>query len=386
MTQGEGDLPLAGVTVVDFSQFLSGPSAALRLADLGARVIKVERPGTGDICRSLYTSNLRWDGDSTLFHAINRNKEGYAVDLRADGGLQRALRLVARADVLIENFRPGVMARLGLGAERLRALQPGLIYASITGYGGTGPWRDDPGQDLLVQSLSGLAWLNGDAGQPPTPLGLSVVDMMAGAQLVQGILGALVRRGVSGVGARVEVSLLEAVLDMQFELFTTHLNDGGALPVRSRVRGANAYLGAPYGIYETADGYLALAMGSVADLARLLACPALQAYPEPFQWSEQRDEIKEILVRHLRTCPTARWLEALEPAGYWCAEVLTWTELLRHEGFQALRMLQEVERQGGRRFWTTRCPIRIDGRRLTSERGSPRVGQDTEAIDWEWGT
>jgi crotonobetainyl-CoA:carnitine CoA-transferase CaiB-like acyl-CoA transferase len=157
--------------------------------------------------------------------------------------------LLLKADVMIGNFRPGVMDKLGLGFDAVTALNPRIVYAEVTGYGNSGPWRDKPGQDLLVQSLSGLPYLNGDADQPPVPFGLAVADMFAGAHLVQGILAALVRRGVTGKGGRVEVSLLESTLDLQFEVLSTFLNDGGKQPVRSSVNNAHAYLGAPYGIY-----------------------------------------------------------------------------------------------------------------------------------------
>src|SRR3954447_1442388 len=246
--------PLAGLMVLDFSQFLAGPSCALRLADLGARVIKIERPGVGELGRQLYISNLELDGDSTLFHSINRNKLSFAADLKNPDDLKRVKQLAERADVLIQNFRPGVIERLGLGYESVRTLNPRLVYGAITGYGNLGPWRDKPGQDLLAQSLSGLTWLSGDAGQGPVPGGLSIADMLAGAHLTQGILACLVRRGVTGRGGLVEVSLLESILDYQFEVLTTHLNDGGQLPQRSAVNNAHAYLGAPYGLYATADG------------------------------------------------------------------------------------------------------------------------------------
>src|SRR5215475_12033534 len=139
--------PLEGLLVLDFSQFLAGPSAALRLADLGARVIKIERPDGGDLCRRLYISNLELEGDSTLFHSINRNKESFAADLKNENDRERVLALVARADVMMQNFRPGVMERLGLDHGSLRASFPRLVYGEVTGYGGSGPWRDKPGQD-----------------------------------------------------------------------------------------------------------------------------------------------------------------------------------------------------------------------------------------------
>src|ERR1700735_1890008 len=245
--------PLEGLLVIDFSQFLSGPSASLRLADMGARVIKIERPGVGDLCRQLYISNLMLDGDSTLFHSINRNKESFAADLKNPADKARVTELLRRADVMIQNFRPGVIEKAGLGYEAVSALNPRIVYADITGYGTTGPWATKPGQDLLVQSLSGLPWLNGDADQPPVPFGLAVADLCAGAHLCQGILACLVRRGITGEGGKVEVSLLESILDFQFEVLTTYLNDGGQLPRRSRQNNAHAYLGAPYGIYATQD-------------------------------------------------------------------------------------------------------------------------------------
>ncbi|HUZ47241.1 MAG TPA: CaiB/BaiF CoA-transferase family protein [Terriglobia bacterium] len=377
--------PLEGILVLDFSQFLAGPWAALRLADLGARVIKIERQGPGDLCRRLYISNLELDGDSTLFHSINRNKRSFAADLKKAEDRARVEKLVKAADVLIQNFRPGVIEKLGFDYESARKMNPQLVYGEITGYGKKGPWRDKPGQDLLAQSLSGLAWLNGNADQPPIPFGLATADMFAGAYLVQGILACLVRRGKTGKGGHVEVSLLEAVLDHQFEVLTTHLNDGGKLPERSSINNAHAYLAAPYGIYSTADGYLAIAMGSVTRLGELMGCEALVRYRDPNTWFTQRDEIKRILAQHLESQTTEHWLSILEPADVWCSDVFTWPKLLRHEGFKALDMLQSVRRANGAALVTTRCPIRVDGEIYKSSLGAPRVGEHTEEIAREFG-
>jgi CoA:oxalate CoA-transferase len=376
--------PLEGLLVIDLSQFLAGPSASLRLADLGARVIKIERPGTGDLCRQLYISNLSLDGDSTLFHSINRNKQSFAADLKNPVDLSHVRALLTRADVMIQNFRPGVIEKIGLGYEAVRALNPRIVYGEVTGYGSTGPWRTKPGQDLLVQSLSGLPFLNGDAAQPPVPFGLAVADMMAGAHLVQGLLAALVRRGITGSGGKVEVSLLESVLDLQFEVLTTYLNDGGKSPQRSEVNNAHAYLGAPYGIYATADGYLALAMGSILRLGELLDCPALATYTDPASLFDQRDEIKSILVHHLKHHTTQHWLDILEPADIWCADVLTWDRLFAHQAFQELDMIQIVDSRPGVSMRTTRCPIRIDGELLTSPLAAPRIGEHNLAIAKEF--
>ena len=376
----QDDRPLTGLLVLDLSQFLAGPAAALRLADLGARVIKIERPERGDLGRRLAIANLELDGDSVLFHTINRNKESFAADLKDPDDLAAVRALVARADVLIQNFRPGVMARTGLDYPSARAINPRLVYGAITGYGDRGPWRDKPGQDLLAQSLSGLTWLSGDADQGPVPMGLAVADILAGAHLVQGILACLVRRGLTGRGGLVEVSLLESVLDLQFEVFTTHLNDGGLPPQRGTVNSAHAYLAAPYGVYATADGYLALAMTPIPRLGELIGAPELIACDDPARWFTARDTIKAILVKRLAERTTADWLAVLEPADVWCADVLTWMRLRDHDGFRALGMTQRVSRANGASLETTRCPIRIDGGLLTSARGAPAVGDDTATI------
>jgi CoA:oxalate CoA-transferase len=347
---------------------------------MGARVIKIERPGVGDLCRQLYISNLKLDGDSTLFHSINRNKESLAADLKDPADRDKVMALLQRADVMIQNFRPGVIEKAGFGYEAVAAFNSRIVYGDITGYGKTGPWRTKPGQDLLVQSLSGLPWLNGDAAQPPVPFGLAVSDMMAGAHLVQGILACLVRRSITGKGGLVEVSLLESTLDLQFEVLTTYLNDGGKLPQRSMVNNAHAYLGAPYGIYKTADGYIALAMQPIVRLGELLQCKPLLSYSDPDSLFDQRDEIKAILVEHLKHRDTAHWLSILEPADVWCADVFNWDRLFEHDAFKALEMVQGVGAGTEREMRTTRCPIRIDGKLLTSEREAPRIGQHNETI------
>ena len=374
------ELPLAGVVVLDFSQFLAGPSCCLRLADLGAEVIKVERPQGGDLARQLQLADQTFGGDSALFHTINRNKKSFTADLKSPGDLDRVKALIGRADVMVHNFRPGVMDRLGLDFDTVSRLNPGLIYAAITGYGSRGPWRDKPGQDLLVQAMSGLAWLSGDAGQGPVPVGLSVADLMAGAQLCQGVLALLVRRSRTGRGGRVDISLLESAIDMQFEQLTAFLNGDGRQPPRDAVNNASIYLGAPYGIYRTADGYLAVAMAPIARLAELTGCKPLEAYADPATWFRDRARIKALLAEHLAQRPTAHWLALLEPADVWCAPVLDWPRLVSHEGFAALELLQEIESPEHGLMRTTRCPLRVDGEVLTSPRGAPELGADNAQI------
>lgn len=370
--------PLEDYLIIDFSQFLSGPSASLRLADLGARVIKIEKPGTGDICRTLYTSDLIMNGESSVFHTINRNKESFAIDFKQPEELAKLKKLLAKADVVMHNFRPGVMERIGLSYEEVQKINPNVVYASISGYGSKGPFKDLPGQDLLLQSLTALTWLTGNEGDGPVPMGLSIVDMLAGAHLAQGILAALYRKVTQNVGAQVEVSMLESAFDFQFETITTFFNDGGELPVRTKTNNANAYLGAPYGIYQTKNGYMSLAMGSIPVLAELLSCEALKQFPE--NKFTLRDDIKSVLAAHLQTQDSEYWLNILEPADIWCANVLNYEQLFAQDGFQVLNFVQQVEMLDGYSYKTTRCPIRIDGELFVSDKGSPKLGQDNERI------
>jgi crotonobetainyl-CoA:carnitine CoA-transferase CaiB-like acyl-CoA transferase len=378
-------LPLSGLVVLDMSQFLSGPYCSLRLLDLGARVIKIERPDGGDLSRRLYLSDTEIGGDSTIFHAINRGKESFAVDLKNPDDLDSLRKLIARADVLIQNFRPGVIQRLGLDYDRVRALNPRLVYASISGYGEDGPWVSRPGQDLLAQSRSGVMWLNGDDGQGPVPFGLAIGDMLAGAAAAQGILAALVRRGISGEGAHVETSLLEVLIDFQFEVLTTHLNDGRRLPKRSSLHSAHAYLSAPYGVYPASDGYLAIAMTPIPRLADLMGIEALAPFRDaPATWFTERDRIKALIAETVATRTVDDWLAVLEPADIWCARVLNWQEMLASDGFRALDMLQTVTRADGVSILTTRSPLRINGARPSGKDAAPLIGAHSAAIRAEF--
>jgi len=365
--------PLEGIVVLDFAQFLAGPMATLRLADLGADVIKVERPGTGELGRDLLLSDQLIDGASGLFQTINRGKRSVTANLKDENDLERVRQLIDSADVLVENFRPGVMERLGLGPEDVRARNPRLIYARVTGYGPDGPWRGAPGQDLLVQAKSGLMWLSGRLSDPPTPTGLSLVDIYTGSVIAQAILAALVGRATTGQGSCVETSLLEAAADLQVEQLTVFLNDGGHQPQRGSVATAHPNLTAPYGVYATVDGWLALAMSSLKDLAVLLD---IEALAEPSATSfVNRDPVKQLISDRLRDATTRAWLDILEPAGVWSAEVLDWRALSAEPGWVATEIVQSVQTPGGGSFRTTRCPIRYNGARLVNDRPAPKLGE-----------
>lgn len=382
------DLPLDGILILDFSQFLAGPVAAMRLADLGARVIKIERPNVGDIGRTLAFAGLETDGDTLSFHIMNRNKESFAADLKSSESLVEVWKLVEKADVIIQNFRPGVIERLGLGYEDVKKVNPKIIYASATGYGSTGPFKDRPGQDLLAQSISGLPWLNGSAGDPPIPVGLALADIFTSTHIAHGVTALLLRRERTGQGGLVESSLLEAMLDLQFELISANLFDPNVIVKRGAGNSAHAFLPAPYGLYETQDGYLAIAMTPIPHLGELLGVD-LSAYADPKSWWSEQAVITKALSAKLKLQITEHWLSILDAADIWCAPVLTLPELVAHEGFAALDMTQETMRTGldgvsEISVWTTRSPMRIDGRPIKSRKGAPHVGEDTAKIRAEF--
>lgn len=372
--------PLEGLIVLEFCQFLAGPSAGLKLADLGARVIKIERPVKGEACRQLSIKDLFVDESSLLFHTINRNKESFAADLKNPEDLVLVKKLIAKADIMTHNFRPGVMDKIGLNFEDALSINPKIIYGTITGYGEKGPWAKKPGQDLLLQSLSGLSWFSGRKSQEPVPFGLAVADLMCGNHFVQGILTALLKRAKTGKGVQVEVSLLESVLDIQFESITSFLNDGGQLPERGNVKGsAHAFLSAPYGVYQTQDSYISLAMGDLLFIGNLLEIN-LEKYADKHQWFASRDEIRELLASRLSTQTTEHWLNLLQCKGVWCGKVLNYNDLDSQPFVKDLQLKQTVKNSAGETLVTTRSPIQLDGTILASSKAAPKVGEDNLQI------
>jgi len=372
--------PLEGLVVLEFCQFLAGPSAGLKLADLGARVIKIERPLKGEACRQLSIKDLFVDDSSLLFHTINRNKESFAADLKNPEDLILVKKLIAKADIMTHNFRPGVMDKIGLTFDDALKINPKIIYGTITGYGDKGPWANKPGQDLLLQSLSGLSWLSGRKSQEPVPFGLAVADLMCGNHFVQGILAALLKRAKTGKGVLVEVSLLESILDVQFEAITSYLNDGGNQPERGDVKGsAHAFLSAPYGVYQTQEGYLSLAMGDLLFIGNVLEIDFLK-YTDKHKWFSQRDEIRNILSEKLLTQTADYWLSLLQKEGIWCGKILNYKELDNQPFVEELQLKQTVKNSEGETLITTRSPIQLDGEILVSSKAAPKVGEDNLAI------
>lgn len=373
-------LPLKGITILEFSQYLSGPCAGLRLADLGARVIKIERPGNGDSGRQLSIKNLWVDESSLLFHTINRNKESVTADLRNPDDMAFVKELIARADVMTHNFRPGVMESWELDYASVKKINPCIIYTEISGYGKNGPWSHKPGQDLLTQAISGLAYSTGNKEDNPLPFGLAIGDYLCGNQAVQAILAALIRRHKTGRGALLELSLLETLLDFQFEFFTTYFQTNQQ-HLRSGVNNGHSLLSAPYGIYRTANGYIAVAMMPLEKLNVAIQSEELKKFTEKEAF-KKRDEIKAILTQHFITDTTDTWLQKMHLYDLWVMPVLNWEQLMQTSTYQELNMEQEFA-GGNKKLKTTRCPISINKRYFLSAISAPKLGEHTEKIKSE---
>lgn len=376
--------PLEGVRVLDFSQFMAGPMAARHLADYGAEVIKVEAPPKGEGSRYASASNFTVAGERIAYVSANRNKRSMVLNLKTAEGVEVCRRLVKTADVLIENFRPGVMERLGLGYDAVHSMNVQLIYGRITGYGPEGPYRDFPGQDLLVQCLSGLAWLNGRAGDPPIAVGMPVIDAVAGRQLALGIVTALFERQRTGEGQRVAVSLLDVAIDLQAQEFTTYLNCSTE-PQRSGAGIADAYFRAPYGIYETKDGYLALAHTPMAKLATCLGLPELEKYQDYESAFLHRDEIYRKIAAVFRTRTTQEWLHYLRPQDFWYGPVQTYSQLARDEQLQINQMIVEIPYKGSMPLRVLGVPINFSRTPGSIRRCPPALGENAEEILSELG-
>ena len=379
-----GSGPLEGVRVLDFSQFMAGPMAARHLADYGADVIKVEAPPKGEGSRYASASNFNVAGERIAFLAANRNKRSVVLNLKTPEGVEIARRLVETADVLIENFRPGVMDRLGLGYDMLTSINETIIYGSITGYGSEGPYRDYPGQDLLVQCLSGLAWLTGRAGDPPTPVGMPMIDAVAGQQLALGIIAALFEGERAGKGQRVGVSLLDVAIDLQAQEFTTYLNCNTE-PKRSVAGIADAYFRAPYGVYQTKDGYLALAHTPIAKLAACLGRPELEKYQDLEAAFQYRDEIYRTIADVFRTRTTQEWLDYLRPQDFWCGPVKSYSQLAQDEQVYINHMIVEIPFKGSAPLRLPGIPVKFSRTPGSVHRCPPALGENTEEILSELG-
>jgi crotonobetainyl-CoA:carnitine CoA-transferase CaiB-like acyl-CoA transferase len=375
---------LDGIRIVAFSQFLMGPATCQYLADMGADVIKVEQPGRGAWERSWAGADTFINGVSAFFLLGNRNLRSVALDLKSPAALLAARRLVDNADVVVENFRPGVMDRLGLGYEHVRQTNPGIVYASGSGYGSDGPYRLLPGQDLLIQALSGLGANTGTAEQGPTVAGAAVVDQHSASLLAMGILGCLVRRERTGEGQRVEVTLVQGALDLQTEPVVYHLN--GTQLERPTAPLADTFHAVPYGFYATADGHLAISMAPVKAISEVLGNPEeLRAFEDPALAYTHRNEIRMLLDPYFRERTTSEWVTRLRERDIWCAPVNDLTATFADEAVRFLDPVLEFDHPEAGVVRVLKHPVRYSSGEATLRRQPPSVGAHTAEILTELG-
>lgn len=373
---------LTGIRVISFTHFLQGPACTQILADLGADVIKIEPPGGA--------WERHWSGVQTYLNDVSvfslltgRNQRSLSLDLRSPEGKEIAQELVKSADVLVENYRPGVLDKLGLGPDEVAELNPRLVYCSLSGYGSSGPYRDKPGQDLLIQAMSGMTTLTGSDTDPPTPVGTAIIDQHAAALGALGVIAALYGRGGDGKGIRVESNLLNAALDLQIEPFGYHIN-GGKLYDRSSSRVSTRFHQAPYGIFETADGFICVSLAKVEELAALFEDDTLASWTNDDQF-ERREELNRIVAERLRTRSTEHWLEALSRTNIWFAPVRDYDDVESDPQVEWNGAISTFEHDQAGTVRVLSHPIRYDGKSPEIRSITPQLGEQSEEILSELG-
>ena len=360
---------LSGYRVLDCSIAMAGPFAAQRLGDLGADVVKVE-PINGEWQRHTAAGGARGNKINVSFLSLNRNKRSLAVDLKHADGKAVLLDLVRTADVFLQNYRPGVARRLGVDYETLKAINPRLIYVSISGYGEDGPYRDRPGQDLVLQGMSGAMLSAGRDGEPPTPAGQYLVDAVTAYTAFEGALAALLHRERTGEGQLVQVNMLDAITTLQMQelsVFTV----AGKPQARSAEPHAHVYIRAPYGTFATSDGYIIIAFPKLRTLGEVIGEPSFLTMDDETDTWSQRDEIFARTRERIRTESSAHWLAALRAADIWCGPVYGYADLVADPQVAHNGTFVEYDHPTEGRVKTPGVPIRFSKTPSTVARGAP---------------
>ena len=374
---------LKGIRVLDLTLALAGPAGTQRLADWGADVIKVEPPA-GEWSRSHPVANAFVDGEATNFICFNRNKRSIAIDLKNPDGRDLLLRMAESADVFVHNFRPGVVERLGLSPEEVRARNPRLVYAYVCGYGTTGPDSKRPGQDLLLQAYSGVMFSVGSKHDRPNAGPVFAADVIASHFLAEAILVALFEREQTGEGQTIEVSMLGALLDSQMQELVTFLNLGIA-PERPEVPAAHWIINPPYGVYQAADGWVALAMADPVALGEAIDSEPVRALGTWERAAEERELIFRECERALPARTVAEWIEIFDRAGVWAGPVHRYEDLPENGQIKEEGYFVQVPTARGGSFLMPDRTIKFSAHPVAEHRPPPLVSEHAEAILAEFG-
>ena len=376
---------LQDVTVLDFSHLLQGPFATQLLGDMGANVVKIERPGQGDLFRTMTFKN-RWVGgsESPNFLAWNRNKRSLAIDLKAPETRDILYKIAQTADVVVENFRPGVLDKLGFGYADFRKVNPRIIYCSGSGYGDSGPYLSRPGQDMLIQGLTGLAAATGRSDGAPTPVGSGFADQIGAMNMVYGILSALYWRERSGEGQEVKVDLMSGLLQHQNQELVWVMNVGEDLDRPASSIG-HPGMDAPFGVYPTSDGWVTIAMSPYARLVGVLGNAALLAYDDREVLFAKRDEIWNLLAAETRQWTTKDLLQAMLAVDIWCGEIKSHSEAVQDPQVRHMKTISSYEHPRAGTVKVVGPVVRMSETPPAIDRPAPLVGQHSEEILRELG-
>ena len=377
-------MPLSGFRILDLTRIISGPFCTSLLADMGAEVIKIETPGEGDPVRA---QGVIRDGLSWYFANYNRNKKSVTLDLYSEEGKAVLRRLIAECDVIVENYRPGVMQKMGLGDEALKARKPDIIHCSINGFGTTGPYRDRPAFDFIAQAMSGFMSLNGAESQPPMRAGPPISDLVAGMNGALGIVAALLRRERTGQGDSVSVSLLGSMIGLLSFQASNYFADG-RLPART---GNDHGIASPYGLFETADGQVAIAPSNdvvyhklldALELSELRADPRFATNADRMR---NRGAITEAIQTRTRQHTSAHWIERLNRFGVPCGQVLNLQEVFEDPQVQDQRMAIDVPHGGHGDVRMLGFPIKFAQAEARPVQPAPALGGDTRDVLLQFG-
>lgn len=369
---------LSGIRVLDCSIAMAGPFAAQRLGDLGADVVKVE-PTTGEWQRHVAAGGAGGNRVNVSFLSLNRNKRSLAVDLKSEGGKKVLTDLVKSADVFLQNYRPGVAKRLGVDYETLSKINPRLVYVSMSGYGEDGPYVNRPGQDLVLQGMSGAMLSAGREGEPPTAAGQYLVDAITAYTAFEGALAALFHRERTGEGQLVQVNMLDAITTIQMQelsVFTV----GGKPQQRSAEPHAHVYIRAPYGAFATSDGFIIVAFPKLKTLGEVIGEDSFLTMDDEIDTWSRRDEIFAKTRDRLKNKTSAEWLELLRAADIWCGPVYGYADLVEDEQIKHNGTFVDYDHPTEGRVKTPGFPIKFSKTPSTVERGAPVTGQHTREI------